>query len=270
MTNLLVNGQAASNTAQLIASDDRGFNYGDGLFETMLYRAGVVRLLDAHLLRMRTGCERLGIDYPGESLLRGEIETLCRAAQDAVIKLVLTRGRGGRGYRPVPNMQVTRVISMHPLPASRLDLQVAVRWCDTRLGRNAALAGIKHLNRLEQVLAQQEWDDPLIPESLMLDTEGEVVCGTMSNVFIVSEGVLMTPDLRFCGVRGVMRGEVLRAAGERRIPVSEEPLWPDDVATADEVFITNAVHGIRGVIQLADKRWSTGPVTQRLRDAVNA
>lgn len=267
---ILVNGHASTLAAQQIATDDRGFNYGDGLFETMLCRAGAVRLLDAHLNRLRQDCGRLGIKCPDDTLLRTEIDTLCSTAHECVIKLVLTRGSGGRGYRPAADTTTTRVLSLHSIPAASADDQVTVRWCDTRLGRNAALAGIKHLNRLEQVLAQREWDDPVIAESLMLDTEGEVVCGTMSNVFIVSEGVLVTPDLRFSGVRGVMRGEVLRVAREIGLPTSEEPLWPHDVASADEVFITSAVRGIRNVNILADSQWSAGSVTQRLRAMVNS
>lgn len=139
-----------------------------------------------------------------------------------------------------------------------------VRWCETRLGRNTRLAGIKHLNRLEQVLAQQEWDDPRIAEGFMLDTEGELVCATSCNVFLVRDGVLRTPDLRFCGVAGVMRARVILAAAELGIAVVEEPLWPDDVATAQEVFITNAVRGIRAVVSLDTLSWSPGPITAQL------
>jgi 4-amino-4-deoxychorismate lyase len=104
----------------------------------------------------------------------------------------------------------------------------------------------------------------------MLDIEGEVVCGTSSNVFIVRGGELVTPDLRFSGVRGVMRGQVLRIAGTLGIPCHEEPLYPQDFDTASEVFVTNAVRGIRSVVQLGEQHWSPGPITTALRDALNA
>lgn len=266
---LLINGRRPDDPTQSLASDDRGFNYGDGLFETARCRDGTVNLLDAHLRRLKSGCDRLGIAYPDEATLRAEIHAVCSVAKDGVLKIVVTRGSGGRGYRPAASLEPTRVVSLHPAPPSTVDASVALRWCETRLGRNAALAGIKHLNRLEQVMAQREWDDPAIAEGLMLDTEGEVVCGTMSNVFIVNGALLMTPDLRFSGVRGVMREEVSRVARELNMVVSEEPLWPQDIEAATEVFITNAVRGIRAVASLAERCWVPGPVTQRLMAIVN-
>ncbi len=102
----------------------------------------------------------------------------------------------------------------------------------------------------------------------MLDTEGELVSGTASNVFLVREGMLVTPDLRFCGVLGIMRAEVLRAASELGIAVSEEPLWPHDVEAASEVFITNSVRGIRSVSELGALSWTGAPVADRLRAAL--
>jgi 4-amino-4-deoxychorismate lyase len=266
---LLINGQQPRDATHALASDDRGFHYGDGLFETARYRDGMVNLLEAHLHRLRNGCERLGIAYPDEATLRHEITVVCEAAKDGVLKITLTRGSGGRGYRPPASMQATRVIALHSLPAVD-GAAVALRWCETRLGRNASLAGIKHLNRLEQVLAQREWDDPAVAEGLMLDTEGEVVSGTMSNLFIVTGATLTTPDLRFSGVRGVMRDEVLRVARGLSIAVSEEPLWPPDIDKADEIFITNAVRGIRPVASLYERQWRTGSLTQRLISGVQS
>jgi 4-amino-4-deoxychorismate lyase len=264
---MLIDGGAVANPAQALASDDRGLLYGDGLFETARCHHGNVRLLDAHLRRLRNGCGRLRIAYPDESQLRREIGTVC-GESDGVLKIILTRGRGGRGYRPVHGIAPTRIISLHPLPTTDAT-PLTVRWCDTRLGRNAALAGMKHLNRLEQVLAQQEWDDPAIAEGLMQDTEGELIGGTMSNVFLVSNDVLRTADLRYCGVRGVMRDEILRIAADQGIAVCVQPLWPRDVEHADEIFVTNAVRGIRAVGTLATMQWRVGPITQRLMTAVN-
>ena len=138
-------------------------------------------------------------------MLRSDVQRLSGSAERGVLKIVVTRGIGPRGYRPPPRSQTTRIVALYPAPAPPPATRLALRWCETRLGRNARLAGIKHLNRLEQVLAQAEWDDEAIDEGLMLDTEGELVSGTASNVFLVREGVLVTPDLRFCGVLGVMR-----------------------------------------------------------------
>jgi len=136
------------------------------------------------------------------------------------------------------------------------------------MARNTALAGIKHLNRLEQVLAQREWWDASIDEGLMLDTEGELISGTASTVFMVANGCLCTPDLRYCGVRGTMRARVLDKARELNIEIVEEALWPEDLEAASEIFVTNAVRGIRPVVALEGKQWVVGPVTRRLIDAL--
>jgi 4-amino-4-deoxychorismate lyase len=253
---ILVNGITPKNLTHALPANDRGFHYGDGLFETALLDQGVVRYLDAHLERLQRGCERLGITAPDRDQLRSEIGSVTSKLRSGVLKIILSRGVAStRGYRPERSPIATRVVALYAAPDTPTKDAIEVRWCETRLGRNARLAGIKHLNRLEQVLAQAEWHDPTVGEGLMLDTEGELVCATASNVFIVRNGTLFTPDLRFCGVRGVMRAQVLRAATESGMSVSEEPLWPSDVEGAEEVFVTNAVRGIRSVGALGPLRW---------------
>lgn len=267
---VLINGSRPPDLAHALPLNDRGFQYGDGLFETARLEHGVVRFLEAHLERLRAGCARLQIPPPDNATLRQEIATVTTNLRSAVLKIVVSRGIGARGYRLSADCTPTRVVATYAAPEVDPDRALHVRWCATRLGRNERLAGIKHLNRLEQVLAQSEWNDPATDEGLMLDTEGEVVCATSSNVFIVREGMLFTPDLRYCGVKGVMRGEVLRVASALGIAVSEEPLWPYDVEAADEVFLTNAVRGIRAVGALDSRQWASGPVTSALKAALRA
>lgn len=264
---LLVNGVAPADASQAIAVDDRGLQYGDGLFETALLSEGRVRFLDDHLDRLFRGCERLGIQAPARQTLSEEIARVCAAADRGVLKIIVSRGAGGRGYRPAQATPATRIVALHPLndlPQHALKL----RWCEIRLGRNARLAGIKHLNRLEQVLAQSEWQEGTFDEGLMLDTEGELVGATAGNVFAVRDGTLITPDLRFCGVQGVMRARVIKAAARLGMTVSEEPLWPHDLATASEIFITNAVRGIRSAASLDSLQWSDSTVATRLARAL--
>ena len=139
---------------------------------------------------------------------------------------------------------------------------------ETRLGINPALGGLKHLNRLEQVLGARErtfagWD-----EGLMLDAAGRVIGGTMSNLFLVRSDRLTTPDVATCGVAGVMRGRVKAAAADLGLQVTEEALTPDLLGTADELFLTNALLGVWPVAHLADRRWTPGPITRRLMDQV--
>lgn len=264
---LLVNGVMTTNSSQAIAADDRGLQYGDGLFETALLVEGRVRFLDAHLERLFRGCERLGIRAPDRHTLTEEIAQVSTSANRGVLKIIVTRGAGGRGYRPASQLAPTRIVALHALKESAPHA-LKLRWCETRLGRNARLAGIKHLNRLEQVLAQNEWREGEFDEGLMMDTEGEVVCATAANVFAVRDGALITPDLRFCGIRGVMRAQVLEAAAKLRIAATEAPLWPDDLETASEVFVTNAVRGIRSVAALDSLQWSDRAVATRLARAL--
>lgn len=268
MRHALVNGIALPVADAAIVIADRGLNYGDGLFETMLLSGGRVRLLDAHLERLALGCSRLQIPRPDTDVLRNEIASLSAPQRDGVIKIVVTRGSGGRGYRPDPAATTTRIVSLHDAPPAATAIRV--RWCATRLARNPTLAGIKHLNRLEQVLAQQEWNDASIAEGLLLDHEGELVCATAANVFVVQAGELRTPDLRYCGVRGVMRGAVIRHAMQLGIRVHEEPLWAHHLETADEVFVTNAVRGVRSIVALDEQTWHEGEVSEAIRKAVMA
>lgn len=265
---LLVNGLVPEHPAHAVGVGDRGLNYGDGLFETALLRDGTVRFLAAHFDRLRTGCKRLGITYPGDATLEEDIRRLVAMQREGVLKIIVTRGSGARGYRPPAATVGTRIVAIHPLPAPSSEDGLTVRWCTTRLSRNRMLAGMKHLNRLEQVLGQSEWSDAQIGEGLMLDTEGELVCGTASNLFLVCEGALLTSDLRFCGVRGVMRGEVLRTATSLGIQTLEEPVWPEDLQDATEVFVTNSVRGIRPMLALETQHWKVGPMTQRLLHAL--
>lgn len=265
---ILVNGVAPADIAHAIAANDRGLHYGDGVFETALLIDGRVRFLDDHLQRLRDGCERLAIGVPDRATLLSEITHVTGVLRSGVLKIIVTRGPGTRGYRPGKEIDATRVVALYAAPEPASSRDIALRWCETRLGRNARLAGLKHLNRLEQVLAQAEWQDESIDEGLMLDTEGELVCATAGNVFIVREGAVVTPDLRFCGVRGIMRTRVLRAASQLRIPTSEEPMWPYDLEAASEVFVTNAVRGIRSAAALGPLRWSGAPVADRLKAAL--
>jgi 4-amino-4-deoxychorismate lyase len=264
---VLINGVSPDDPLRALAVEDRGFQYGDGVFESALLAHGRVRLLEHHLRRLALGCERLGIAAPDAAALRTDVQRLSGSAERAVLKIVVSRGIGPRGYRPSSRAKTTRVVALYPGPPPS-PARLAARWCEMRLGRNTRLAGIKHLNRLEQVLAQAEWHDEAIVDGLMLDTEGELVSGTANNVFLVREGVLLTPDLRFCGVLGIMRAEVLRVAKELGIAVSEEPLWPHDVEAASELFLTNAVRGIRSVNELGALRWDSTPVADRLRQAL--
>jgi 4-amino-4-deoxychorismate lyase len=234
-----INGRAGT----LIDCRDRGFNYGDGAFETMRVRRHQIRLLTYHLQRLDEACRRLGLRAPDGQRLRDELERIASRRAEAVLKLVVTRGTGGRGYRPTGRERGLRVISLNPLPREP-PAPARARLCATRLGMNPSLAGLKTLNRLESVLARAEWTDPRIWEGLMRDTDDHIVCGTMTNFFIRRGSSLITPRLDRCGIAGVMRRWVLEHAARAGLHTREARVEWRDLDRADEAFMTNAIIGI--------------------------
>jgi 4-amino-4-deoxychorismate lyase len=239
---------------------DRGLQYGDGLFETMRIRRRAIRLLDLHLDRLYAGCRRLAIAGPPRPALRKELERFAaapaRGETDGILKLILTRGVGRRGYRPAGDERATRIVTRQALPADGTGPGhgARVRLCRTSLGTNPSLAGLKSLNRLESVLARSEWRDERIWEGLMCDSDQHVVCGTMSNLFLRRGTVLSTPLLDRCGVAGVMRRWVMDMAGRLGLRVEESRLARRDLEAAEEMFMTNAVVGVRSIGMVAEGR----------------
>jgi len=252
-----------------ISSLDRGLLYGDGLFETIAVAGGEPVFWSRHCARLQSGCERLGIPCVDANRLAEEARGLLRDVDRCVLKIIVTRGTGGRGYRVPANPQPTRIIQRHPwpeYPASCAGQGVRVRLCEQRLGSNPLLAGIKHLNRLEQVLARQEWDDPDIMEGLMADRQGNLIEGTMSNLLVVQDRMLVTPDLGHCGVAGIVRAVVMELAEELGLPVAVRDLAMTALREADEVFLTNSVIGIWPVVRLGEHAWPHGEVTRELQE----
>jgi 4-amino-4-deoxychorismate lyase len=265
-TAILVNGER--NTAVHVF--DRGFQYGDGVFETIAVYQGSPLLWEQHIERLTFGARRLNIPVPDPAVLRHEAEKLCDGNARAVLKLILTRGMSTRGYSPHTADHPTRVLirSAWPdYPNSAFHEGVRVRICHTRLGHNPQLAGIKHLNRLEQVLARAEWGSEYA-EGLMCDQEGFVIEGTMSNIFSVKNGVLRTPDVTRCGVEGVMRAMVLQAARKLQVPCEIGTLAVTELESATELFLTNSLIGVWPIRQLQDKDYIVGPITHTIQDAI--
>ena len=228
---------------EAVPASDRGLQYGDGLFETMAAADGRIALLEEHLERLSQGAARLGLPIPDMAVLRGEILGLLPGQGRAVIKLILTRGSGGRGYRQPAKIKTRRIVSLHPwpdYPASWARDGIAVRLCETRLASDPVLAGLKTLNRLHQVLARAEWDDPNIAEGLMMDADDQVVCGTMSNLFLVRSGALVTPDLERSGVAGGSQEQLLQRSGDREGWIERRAAGRADWWRADERFVSNS------------------------------
>jgi 4-amino-4-deoxychorismate lyase len=261
---LLVNGSPSDQ----IPISDRGLQYGDGLFETIAVIDFKPVAWHRHMARLERGERALGFPQAGKDLLLAEASELCRESAQGVLKIILTRGSGGRGYRPPEPSQPRRILSLHDWPDYPdywYTQGISVRLCETRWSRNSRLAGLKHLNRLDQVLARQEWHAPEIAEGLMLDEEGAVISATQSNLFALTDGVLLTPDLSHSGIAGVMREMVIEAAGQLGVPVSVTSIDLVELKQAESLFLTNSIMGICPVAELDGDGFRVDTTTIKLQ-----
>lgn len=263
----LINGK----TQTRVDVTDRGLSYGDGLFETIQVKQGQALLWDAHIARLKQGCARLKI--PFDTILGQlafdwqQLQTHLPADGSGVLKWVVTRGVGQRGYYPAPDAEPTIISMLSDKRDTSVQASqgVSLRWCEQVLSLNATLAGIKHLNRLEQVLARGEWNDSNIAEGLMCDTEGYVVEGTMSNLLWVKDEVLYTPALDQAGIEGVVRATLLTLAQGMGIGCTIARFKPEVLQTADELMICNSVIDVWPVTQLGAQVYQVGVLTRKLQ-----
>lgn len=242
------------------ALNDRGLAYGDGVFETLLVHVGEPVWWSEHWQRLLRGAKVLKIPAPNETIVRDACQVLLANHTDAecVLKIILSRGSGGRGYAAPSNPEPRIIISVHRAP-TRIQEPVTLRWCDTRLARQPALADIKHLNRLEQVLARNEWQDENIFDGLMCDTENNVVCATSANVFVKIQDQWLSPKIDQAGIAGIARAWVFK-----QWPKTQEAhLSRLEVEQAEAIFICNAVRGILAVKRLGEVTFT---VDQNIRD----
>ena len=249
--------------------DDRAFQYGDGLFETIAIRAGRPRLWQFHLQRLASGCERLGIRMPAEQNLREQLDYALDAgnvdAGSGTAKMILSAGSGPRGYGRDREIEPRIFVGVFPgnaLPGSAYEEGVDAMVCETRLAGPSVLAGLKTLNRLEQVFGRSECVAANAFEGLMVDADERVICGTMSNVFIVIDHTLITPALTRCGVAGVMRRLVLEsfAANDKAVVIRDVTLA--ELWQSNEVFLSNSQFGVVPLRRCDDRQWSPGDSTR--------
>jgi len=253
--------------AELLSVKDRGLAYGDGLFETIAISGGEPSLLERHLARLSEGCARLyvPIDLP---VVRTQLAAFSQQLGEGVAKLIITRGEGLRGYaapQPAQPRLILQASAKPVYPSAYAEQGVRLFPCVTRLAEQPLLAGLKHLNRLEQVLARSEWHDTEHAEGLMLDTSGRVIEGVYSNLLLVRAGVLMTADLTRCGVAGVMRAELLARAAALGITCQVRDISQAELLAADEVMLCNSVYGVWPVRALLTHDWPVGPLTRKLQ-----
>jgi 4-amino-4-deoxychorismate lyase len=261
----LVNGRRRGSLTPF----DRGFAYGDGVFRTVPLYFGILQCWERHYRRLQADCNVLGIVCPSEETLSDDIARLVEDGENAVIKIIITRGESERGYAVPPLAQPTRVVSKLALPnypESHYSEGVSLHLCEMRLSRQPRLAGIKHLNRLENVLARMEWVDTQIADGLLLDEGGDVIECTMSNLFVRIANTLVTPNLSRCGVDGVTRERVLELSPQLGYSTEVRHLRLPELMDADEVIICNSLFGVWQVRSLASHVWPLGLLAAQLRE----
>lgn len=268
MTNpvVIINGEKRDQ----LSVTDRGLHYGDGLFETVAVINGQPRLWSSHMARLQRGCEVLKLPQPDTAQMHKELIALCEGESRAVVKIIYTRGSGGRGYLPPTSAEPQQILFRYPWPDYDIPAEgISLRLCHTPLACNPSLAGLKHLNRLEQVMARAEWEDASIHEGVMCDLNGNVKEGVMSNLFWVADGKLYSPDLTTCGVKGVMREQVLLVAESLGLAVEASEICAEELKQVDEIFLTNSLIGIWPAAQFEGVALRSQTLTKRLQAALN-
>ena len=261
----LVDGRNSS----FVDVTNRGLAYGDGLFETIKVVNGKPVFFEHHIQRLIQSCQRLAITLD-PALVYSDIDRVLKEAtlSSSILKIIITRGGVGRGYRADAKGGSQRIVSVQPSFHDYRVQQhdgVAVRLSDARLGINVSLAGMKHLSRLENVLARSELQQDTSFDSLMLDADGRLVEGAMSNLFLVIAGQLYTPALHRCGVAGIVRGVIMDTLDKSCI---ERDCVLSDLYRAEEVFICNSLIGIVPVAAMGCHQKTIGPITRRLQQAL--
>ena len=237
---MIINGSRS----QDVAISDRGFNFGDGHFTTIKMAAGQALLLDLHLARLQQACAVLAITFDQWDELVAAITQQALELQDGVLKVTITRGEGGRGYGTTGCSSANWYIQNRPMPPSYSELAksgIELMLCDYQQTVNPALAGLKTLNRLDQVMIKQELDAHNMADGLVCSTEGYVIETSVANVFWVTAGKVYTPSTKRSGVEGVMKIHILNLLHSLGLTLESGDYTVADVLAADEVFITNSV-----------------------------
>lgn len=254
-----INGQINQN----VSIDDRGLNYGDGLFTTAKIKQGQVQLLPAHIQRLQEGCEKLVIEPVDFCWLEDYLKQVSANYDRAVLKVLISAGQGGRGYSRAGASKPNVVVSIHSFPDYFKQWQangITLGNAKSQLGLNPLLGGIKHLNRLEQVLIKNELLDQSFDDLLVCNINNQVIETTSANVFYQIRQQWHTPSIELSGVNGLMRQHILNIARERAIYIKESQHTLSDLAQVNAMFICNCLSGIVPVRHYADTPLDIAPV----------
>ena len=249
---------------------DRGFAYGDGVYRTLQILNGAPVLWEQHYQKLVDDTARMSLECPAAETLLDEIATLFDFASSGVCKIVITRGESAPGYAiPQSITTSTRILVKSVLPTypkEYFDIGIKLFLCRLRLSHQPLLAGIKHLNRLENVFARSENFNPEYQDGLLLDCQDYVTECTAANIFLRKGRLLTTPKLTECGVSGVTREFVISSAEDLGCELVERKVRLDELIQADEVVITNSLYGAFQVIALENKVWQPQGLAQKIRN----
>ena len=252
---------------------DRALHYGDGVFETIAVKDKLLEFWKEHYQRLNKGCKILKIKCPSEPFLKKEINKFIkktihiRYGSRKVLKIIISRGIGGRGYNPPRNSKPTRILGVYDWPNyPDINFTKGIRMdvCKTRISAQPFLSQIKHLNRLDQIIARSEWQSKTIAESIMLDLNGNVIEGTMSNIFGVKKNIFYTPNIKFAGVEGIMRGVILKLLKKNKEKYAIKEITLKEFLKFEEVFVCNSIFGIWPVIKISKKKFLFGKKTKEI------
>ncbi len=266
---VIINGQQGDQ----LSCFDRGLLYGDGVFETIAVKQRELQYWEDHLQRLQIGCKTLGLQGLDVALLEKEVKLIVDSESESkfIIKIIITRGVGGRGYKPTLQ-SLTRIVQKIPWtehPSSFTDIGVRVTKCDLRLSKQSKLAKIKHLNRLEHVLARGEWEDDY-QEGLLCDVDGYIVEATSNNVFFQISDTLITPDLTQCGVAGVMRKKIIEHCHNNDIKIEIRDFNHSELCQIHAMFLCNSIHGIWPVESYCARKLSKTAIIDQLAAEFNS
>ena len=265
----LINGEAD----QPISPLERGLHYGDGVFRTLRVQGQVPSHWHLHYQKLNADCMAIAIPCPSATLLLADIEQLTQgvgASTLSVIKIIITRGIGQRGYTPATGNAPTRIVlhyAMPHYPMSYADVGVRLYRCKTQCIRQPSqLVGVKHLNRLENVLARMEQQDDSYFDGVLLNARAEVIECTSSNIFARFADNLLTPDLKQFGISGITRDRILQSAHKLKLNPIVTSITFRQLLSADEIIICNSLYGAFQVQKIENKLFSWAPLSEQLRD----
>jgi len=261
----LINGRKDTS----LSPYDRGFAYGDGVFRTLKVNQGAPQHWKLQYQKLLEDCNALNIVCPSAEVLQSDMQVLLNDLESAIIKIVVTRGESERGYALPPLAQPTRVViksAVPTYPESNYSDGVSLHLCQIRLSEQPLLAGVKHLNRLENVLARSEWSNSTFADGVVMDANDNVIECTMSNIFAKFDDLLITPDLSRSGVAGITRQRIIDLANKIGLTTRVAVLPLKELMQADEFIICNSLFGAWQVNSFNQKTWPSGNLAKDLRN----